>query len=350
MSFDMKSRKCLIAVALLTTAMQINAQLPSAVRAGLSAAVARGDQAAAVAEAELIAAGEITGDLTAAHSLLTQAAQSGDVHAAYVLGVMAYRASDMRGAQTWWQQAAAGGMADAHYKLGLLFARDASQAGAADGEFEAAANDRHVLACFALGTRLASHDPPAARRWLECAANQGYAPAQFNLAVLYARAEDNAEDQAAARRWYAAAAPNFAPAASALAALPQTPTPAPDTTSATRVLRDLDWVMAQSASAYTVQIASGPSASVLESLLLHELHDGDAACIRERPTSRQPYSAIVGVYPDRASAERASLALPAALRAKTPWIRRYGALQQALHDAAKEARPDADADAHAVSN
>ncbi len=346
----MKLMHCLVAVTLFTTVMQINAQVSSEARDGLAAAVARGDNAAGVTQAELIAAGEIAGDVAAARALLTQAAQSGNGHAAYVLGVLAYRVADLRGAQSWWQQAAAGGISDAHYNLGLLFARDTSQTDAANTEFEAAARERHVLACFALGTRLADRDQAAARRWLDCAATQGYAPAQFNLAVLYAHASSKAEDQTAARRWYAAAAASFAPAASALAALPQTSTlaSAAATASAAVTLRDRDWVMAQSASAYTVQVASGPNAEVLKGWLRHELHDGDAACVSERPASRQPYSAIVGVYSDRISAERASVALPAALRANTPWIRRYSSLQQALHDAAKEARPDADA--HAVSN
>ena len=87
---------------------------------------------------------------------------------------------------------------------------------------------------------------------------------------------------------------------------------------------------------------------MLEQLLRRELREGDAACVRERPNVRQPYSAIVGVYADRVSAERAVAALPAALRANSPWVRRMSSLQQALRDADKEARPDGNA--HAVSN
>lgn len=346
----MRVTQSLMAVLLLTATASSGAQLAGSLRDGLAAAVARGDQAAILVQAELIASGEIAGDAVAAQASLTRAARQGDGHAAYVLGVLAYRTGDLQAAASWWRLATAADIAAAHYNLGLLLASDPAQQDSADAEFEAAARRQHVLACFALGTRLAARDPAAARAWLECAASQGYAPAQFNLATLHARATDKADELASARRWYAAAAPTFAPAADALAALPVAATVAPTAAPAAAplALRDHTWVMAQPASAYTVQIASGASAAVLEQLLLRELREGDAACVHERPAARQPYSAIVGVYADRTSAERASAALPARLRANQPWVRRYGSLQQALRDAAKEARPAIDT--HAESN
>ncbi len=345
----MRVTQTLVAVLLITATAFSSAQLPAPVRDGLTSAVARGDPAASLVQAELILGGEIDGDAAAARVRLTQAAQQGGGHAAYVLGVLAYGAGDQSTAASWWRLAAAD-ITEAHYNLGLLLAAEPAQQAAADAEFEAAAHAQHVLACFALGTRLATRDTTAARPWLECAASQGYAPAQFNLATLHARVADNAEELASARRWYAAAAPTFAPAARALAALPLAPTLASTAapTATPFALRDQGWVMAQPASAYTVQIASGTSAEVLEQLLRRELPAGDAACVHERPTARQPYSAIIGVYADRASAERASAALPASLRANMPWVRRYGSLQQALRDADKEARPSVDT--HAESN
>lgn len=335
---------------LLVAPLYAHAQLPARVSDALTAAVAQGDKAATLARAELVVAGELPGDDDAARATLNEAAQSGSAEAAYVLGVLAYRARDMRAAQTFWQQAAAAGKLDAHYNLGLLLARDPAQQARADAEFEAAARARHVLACFALGTRLAGRDGEAARPWLECAAAQGYAPAQFNLAAVHARAAKDADQVAAARRWYAAAAASFAPAADALAALPAVAPPELSDPPATTALalRDADWVMSQRPEAYTVQIASGLNGEVLAQLLQRNLREGVAACVHERPGTRQAYSAIVGVYPDRVSAERASAALPAALRANGPWVRRYSALQQALRDADKMA--GSGVDAHAVSN
>ena len=346
----MRMTQTLLAALLISATASSGAQLPAPIRDGLAAAVARSDQAAALVQAELIAGGQLDGDAAAALATLTRAARQHDGHAAYVLGVLAYRAGDIQGAASWWRLAAAADIAEAHYNLGLLLAADPAQQASADAALEAAARSQHVLACFALGTRLARRDTAAARVWLACAASQGYAPAQFNLATLHARAADQADELASARRWYAAAAPTFAPAALALAALPVTPMAAPLATlaAAPLALRDQAWVMAQPASAYTVQVASGASADVLEQLLLRELQEGDAACVHERPAARQPYSAIIGVYADHTSAERASAALPARLRANHPWVRRYGSLQQALRDAAKEARPTIDT--HAESN
>ncbi len=45
--------------------------------------------------------------------------------------------------------------------------------------------------------------------------------------------------------------------------------------------------MAQPAAAYTVQIASGSSAAVLEAMLEREVASGDAACVHEHPDARQ---------------------------------------------------------------
>ena len=346
----MRVTETLLAILLISAATSSGAQLSAPIRDGLAAAVARSDQAAALVQAELIAGGQLDGDAAAALATLTRVARQGDGHAAYVLGVVAYRAGDIQAAASWWRLAAAADIAAAHYNLGLLLASDPAQQASADTALEAAARSQHVLACFALGTRLAARDLAAARAWLECAASQGYAPAQFNLATLHARAADHADELASARRWYAAAAATFAPAALALAALPVTPTAAPPAAvaAAPLALRDHAWVMAQPASAYTVQVASGASAEVLEQLLHRELHEGDAACVHERPAARQPYSAIVGVYADHSSAERASAALPASLRANHPWVRRYGSLQQALRDADQEAQPTVDT--HAESN
>lgn len=323
------------------------ATIPTDVADGLASAGVRGEVQARLTQAELIVGAQLQGDARAARGVLEDAAQHGDGRAAYTLGVLAYQTTpaDIANTQRWWRRAAQAGYADAQYGLGLLLAADQQHSTEADAAFAAAAAQQHVLACFALGTRLAARDAHAARAWLQCAAAQGYGPAQFNLATLLVRAARNDDDLATAQRWYAAAAPTFTPAASALAALRTSREHHPTSGS----LRDADWVMAQAASAFTLQVASGASAEVLMALLQDQLHDLDTACLRERPASRQPYSAIVGVYADRLSAERALGELPSALRANQPWIRRFGDLQQALRRAASGAAPAAK-DTQAVSN
>ena len=340
-------------VLLAVAGRSVAATVPTEIANGLASAVARGDADAAIAQAELIVSGQLDGNLRNAHEVLKRAAQSGDSSAAYALGVLAHRdtPNDSSRALRWWHIAAQAGHAEAQYNLGLLLAGDHEQATQADAAFEAAASKHHALACFALGTRVALRDESAAQPWLQCAAEQGYGPAQFNLATLLARAASNDEDLAAARRWYAAAAPSFPPAASALAALPAHHAKADAAVALTAALslRGDAWIMAQPEGAYTVQVASGASAEVLIALLRSQLRAVDAACVRERPTSRQPFSAIVGTYPDRDTANRALANLPASLRANHPWVRRFGTLQQALREAADNGQQTAH-DAQAVSN
>ena len=340
-------------VLLITAGRPLLAAVPDDVAKGLARAVAQGHRSAQLTQAELIVSGELAGDPRTARGALGKAADDGHGGAAYTLGVLAYQGApqDLAGALRWWRIAARAGHDEAQYNLGLLLGADDQHTAEADAAFKAAAAQHHVLACFALGTRLASRAANAAQAWLQCAAEQGYGPAQFNLATLLARAARSDEELAVARRWYAAAALTFAPAASALAALPvqlptaQTPVPVP----AEVLIRDETWVMAQAQSAYTVQVASGASAEVLLILLHSQLRASEVACVRERPNSRQPFSAIIGSYPDRDSAKHALAQLPASLRANQPWVRRFSSLQQALRQAASSAQHGSN-DAQAVSN
>ncbi len=155
--------------------------------------------------------------------------------------------------------------------------------------------------------------------------------------MLLARGTGGPPDVARARALLAAAAADFPPAAAALESLPATGARAADAL----VLHDADWLLAQPAAAYTVQVAAGANAEVLLALLRDAGLTGDAACVLEHPDARQAWSALVGVHAERAAAERALAALPPALRANAPWVRRVSAVQKALRNV--EARPRAPA-------
>lgn len=255
----------------------------------------------------------------------------GDV--AFTLGARAYAsaagAASHETAMYWWRVAAAAGTVEAQYNLGLLLAQDGEFA-AAEPYLRAAADRQHVLACYVLGTLLAEHQAPDAAARLQCAARAGYAPAQYNLARVYAR---DGHDFARARLWYQASAVTFAPALTALAALPSEvlaagAVPRPD--AAPLVVHDQHWVMQQPAAYYTVQVATANTSAALERWLETTLADGDAAWFRGSSKAREPYCAIVGVFAERATAARAAAALPAPLRVNSPWIRRFADLQQEL--------------------
>ncbi|MEX2481543.1 MAG: SPOR domain-containing protein [Gammaproteobacteria bacterium] len=274
---------------------------------------------------------------------LARAAASGDSGAARTLATVYYNgvgtAADPARAIAWWRRAAAGGDAVAAYNAGLLLIRDPARAAAGRRLLEQAADSGDVLAAFVLGTHLARHgDHAAGRRWLEHAAQQGYAPAQFNLGRLLA--DTVPAEHAAARRWFAAAAPTFAPAATALADLPPAGPPASDTltpaatqarsSGATTAPHDRAWVMAQPATAFTIQVGAGQDRGALARLVEHHAADYDSALFLHRPASREPYSAIVGVFSTPDSAAAALTTLPAALQSNAPWVRSFGALQREL--------------------
>ncbi|MCP5201375.1 MAG: sel1 repeat family protein [Gammaproteobacteria bacterium] len=302
----------------------------------------------AVATAARILGGAATGERGAALATLEDAATQGDRRAARWLGDAYYAGrgvtADPATALTWWQRAATAGDVGAAFNAGLVLLRDPARQ--ADGLAllgEAAAAD-DALACFALGTWHAREDAAArARPLLECAARQGYAPAQYNLAQLLARGEPPA--RAAAHAWFAAAAPSFAPAVAALAALPPAaPNPAPtiaaarhddgDTTSAAPA-STRDWVLAQSDDDYTIQVAAGRHGEALARLLREHAAAWPSAWFLHRPEAREPYSAVVGVFDSYGEAAATLAALPPALAGNAPWIRRFEVLKRELRAAAE---------------
>lgn len=169
---------------------------PDAVEAGrwLRLAAANGEPSGAYALAALTDDGTLTppgmdlSDATArtreATRLYLVAAEAGSVPgmvetgARYTRGIGTPR--DMAAARRWFRQAADAGNAHAQFNLGVLYASGA----VADG----------------------TPDMAAARPWFEAAAAQGHPQAQYNLGLAAAQGLGQPVDHAAAGRWFAAAA------------------------------------------------------------------------------------------------------------------------------------------------
>ena len=265
---------------------------------------------------------------------LLERAQRGSVAAASALASAYYtgrdRERDLDAAIRWWRKAAAGGDNDAAYNAGLLMRAPEQQQEALTLLHQAASSGR-VLAAFVLGTRLVTAGQTGrGEPHLERAARAGYAPAQFNLAQL----KREAGDPASARAWLEQAAPTFAAAAEALAALPapeEQPMPTePQEAKGGPTVHDLDWVLTRPGGQYTIQVSAGRDSGALAQLLERHAGDHHAAWFEHRPDSREPYSAIVGVFDDYAHAETALASLPPALKNNNPWIRRFQTLQREL--------------------
>lgn len=252
-------------------------------------------------------------------------------------GVAAWQRGDRAGALGAWRRAAAAGDADAAFNLGLALLEEDSSA--AEDWLARAAGHGHPLAAFALGTRLVARTPARAEALLLAAARAGYAPAQHNLARVLLAGPRAAE----ARAWLEAAAVTFEPSARALATLPVTTPPStpgehePATGGKAQArVHTIDWVLAQPADRYTLQVAAAARVAPLERLLQRHAGAQPSAWFLHRPTAREPLSAVIGSFETLPEAERALAALAPALRSNAPWIRRFGT----LHDELAERRGD----------
>jgi len=247
----------------------------------------------------------------------------------------AYLAGDPGTAIDWWQRAHELGYPDAAFNLGLLLLRETATVEQGRQWLHLAAATNDPLACFVLGTSLAEDGrtewSAEALKFLECAASQGYAPAQYNLATLLAGQELSPATLSSARAWYAAAAITFAPARGALSALPtQAPVRAPATAVVQPGVHGIDWVMSRPSDYFTVQIGVGRDTAALEAMLKRHVKDVDTAWFLHRPAARAPYSAIAGAYADQSEAEQLLAGLPASLKRNGPWVRRFATLHAEL--------------------
>lgn len=115
----------------------------------------------------------------------------------------------------WYQKAAAQGNHLAQFGLGRLFAAKNDQpahAKAFQYFSEAAAADyapaQYELAILYGSGKGVGADPAKAREWYEKAAAAQYSPAQYNLALMYAKGDGTKKDQKAATKWMGEAAKN----------------------------------------------------------------------------------------------------------------------------------------------
>jgi TPR repeat protein len=117
-------------------------------------------------------------DVRAAFASARAKAEAGDVVAQFSLGAMLYRAGTLDEAVDWLERAAAQGYAAAEFHLG-----QAAESGVG-----------------------VPHDPDAAFRWYRRAADQGFAPAERAIGDAYRLGHPVRRDPVAAAQWYERAA------------------------------------------------------------------------------------------------------------------------------------------------
>ncbi len=95
-------------------------------------------------------------------------------------------------------------------------------------------------------------------------------------------------------------------------------------------LHDGDWLLAQAANTYTIQLlGTSQRDALLAFAAQHELN-GEAAHFTVARDGRPWHTLVYGIYPDRAAARAAAARLPAELRAQHPWIRSLGSIHAAI--------------------
>lgn len=261
----------------------------------------------------------------------------------YEQGREAYLAGEYRDAFRIWESLAVQGDASAQFGLGQMYHEGlgVEQDDAASAEwFRQAAEQGYAPAQFNLGNaykhgRGVRQDDLAAAVWWRRAAERGVAPAQFNLATLFYFGRGVPRDEAKALEWYRRAAENGHPEArrtlQVLAAVrPEEGASSGserEPTGAHPALQGKNWIFAQNATDYTVQIiATQQRESLVDALKGYEL-DEPIAHFRFLRHGESWYAAIYGAFPTRSQAERVAQGLPRGLRDNQPWIRRLGAVQ-----------------------
>ena len=245
-------------------------------------------------------------------------------------GRTAYQQGDIASAIELWHPLATEGDADAQFALGTLYY---SGVGVPKNHtessywFHLAAEQDHAAAQYNLGNAYkrgegVRRNDKMAVRWWQKAAQLGFAAAQFNLASAYRDGAGIGKDPDQALVLYRLAAKNgYQPALDLLADLEETDTGAAEQTSCNA------WLDKHAAMSYTLQLISTSQQGGAERFAQqHELQE-HTVC-RYQVNGQTTYALLLGAYPDTAAAQQAEEALPAALRANKPWIRKLSAVRQ----------------------
>ena len=123
-------------------------------------------------------------NFTEAFKYCKKAAEQGEVHAQYNLGIMYANGrgvkQDLFNAKEWYQKAADQGYAKAQYNLGVMYEEG----------------------------RGVKQDYFKAVEWWQKAADQGYAPAQYNLGFMYYNGEGVRQNYTKAKEYFGLACDN----------------------------------------------------------------------------------------------------------------------------------------------
>lgn len=261
-------------------------------------------------------------DYASALSLLTPLADGGDVRAQYMLSQI--------------------------YGQGLGVTQDTRRA---ITHLTDAAEAGHAIAQFNLGNhhnngRWVQKDAAKAAYWWRLAAGQGLPQAQYNLGTLYFYGQGVSRDPEQAGFWYRQAAEAGSKRArQALLLLEGLPTASgPVTESGNQQLEPetqtlepvdytglalgIDWLLAQSADHFSLQLFASEHPDAIHRLLVSERFARQVAVFPFHRNGALWYGILYGRFDTREQAKAALKELSKQVQSGKPWVRSFGQLQE----------------------
>lgn len=186
-------------------------------------------------------------------------------------------------------------------------------------------------------------DEKAAAKWYRKAADVGYANAQYNLGQLYAQGRGVQQDINEAKYWYRIASrQGVKKAAAALAVLEKTPLPKTSKPKKSKsiahapyhgnpVAKGQAWIKQQKNNHYTIQLARSQDENwILKLAASHQLPQPLVKFKTKDTEGKEWHNLIYGSFPNWQEAKTARKSLPEDLRKWSPWLRRFGEVNQIL--------------------
>jgi len=208
----------------------------------------------------------------------------------------------------------------------------------------ASSNQGHARAQFNLGNaykhgRGVDKDDWLALTWWKRSALQSYEPAQYNYGIALLFGRGTRIDEKRALDWLSKAADNgYAPAQRVMSQISGKNEPGEVT--AIRNYRSLTassgWVRERPARHFTIQMMAGPSESNIIRFWQANKINQPAAIFRFKHGQSTWHGLVIGDFESPSQAQRTLKAMPAAMQARQPWVRRFDSVQKMLVDNNKQ--------------
>lgn len=188
-----------------------------------------------------------------------------------------------------------------------------------------------------------SVNPKAAAFWYQESANSGYSFAQYNMGRAYAEGIGVKQDNEEAKYWWRIASRQGVKSATeSLALLENRPIVEDPHAKATKaiahapyhsnpVAKGLAWIEKQQRGHYTIQLARSKDASWILKLAASEQLEHTMVQFKSKGKKGEEWiNLIYGTFSSYQAAEKTRRALPAPLQKWSPWLRRFGEINEIL--------------------